>query len=231
LQKDAMHQATREKRKTVTRRLSGKGMDIINANPNDWCLANDFPQGMIYHNTTQFQWDTEGKMCTVNSRYHVGQEVYIKEAWRDTEMGNIGGQPYDTTAVIEYKDHAYKNVDDTLDPDWWESHSHFVWRSPLFMPAWAARTFIKITDVRPERLQEITWDDTHKEGILRFDRDNPDPTNGGMGYNRGATGLPMRYESIAAYMDLWDSINAKRGYSWESNPWVFRYEYILLEAK
>ena len=64
----------------------------------------------------------------------------------------------------------------------------------LFMPRWASRLDLLITDIRVQRLQEIEYLDARAEGILTFDRENPDPANGGVGYNRGKTGLPMRYE-------------------------------------
>lgn len=64
-----MVRAILDGRKTMTRRLSGKGMDIINTNPDEWRLATDFPQGMEYRNTFQYQWETEGKICTVNCPY------------------------------------------------------------------------------------------------------------------------------------------------------------------
>ena len=97
----------------------------------------------------------------------------------------------------------------------------------IFMPRWVSRITLEITDIRVQRVQEISRVDTHAEGILRFDRDNPD-VNGGVGYNRGAPNLPMRYESLAAYEDLWDSINRKK-YPWASNPWVWAITFKVLK--
>ena len=95
------------------------------------------------------------------------------------------------------------------------------WKSPLFCPRWASRITLEITEVRVERVQEIDYFGARAEGILSFNREHPDPTNGGMGYNRGKADLPMRYDSTVAFMDLWDSLNAKRGYGWSVNPWVW----------
>ena len=101
-------------------------------------------------------------------------------------------------------------------------------RSPLFMPAWAARTFLKITDVRAERLQEITEDDALAEGIEISSWEccitpfkNYSKRKEDQHPNNGFSSAPSSYKS------LWDSIN--KDYQWESNPWVFRYEFEKVE--
>ena len=77
------------------------------------------------------------------------------------------------------------------------------WRSPIFLKAINARYFILIKGVRAERLQEITPKDCIAEGIIEEYGD----------------GLALRDK----FENLWDSIN--KDYPWESNPWVFRYEF------
>ena len=72
------------------------------------------------------------------------------------------------------------------------------WRSPMYMPRWASRIALEITDVRVERLQDITFRDLQAEGMQgEFT------------------------EAVKNYMQIWDSLNAKRGYPWSSNPWVW----------
>lgn len=79
------------------------------------------------------------------------------------------------------------------------------WKSPLFMPRWASRITLEISEVRVQRLHEINHEDACAEGIL--------PING----------IPNTEE--IAYLRLWDQINAKRGFPWESNPWVWVYSW------
>jgi hypothetical protein len=74
------------------------------------------------------------------------------------------------------------------------------WKPSIFMPRWASRITLEITSVRVERLQEISEGDARCEGVDDEVRD---------GFAR------------AAFVKLWQSINAKRGYGWQSNPWVW----------
>jgi hypothetical protein len=66
------------------------------------------------------------------------------------------------------------------------------------MPRWASRILLEVIEVRVERVQEIGPSDCRAEGI-------------------GAPDHGLKPE----FRILWDSINAKRGFSWESNCWVW----------
>lgn len=87
------------------------------------------------------------------------------------------------------------------------------WRPSIFMPRWASRIQLEITDISVERVQDISREDALAEGI----QINP-------GLERGIPDLPR-----ARFADLWDSINKKRGYSWESNCWVWVIEFKRIE--
>jgi hypothetical protein len=74
------------------------------------------------------------------------------------------------------------------------------------MPRWASRITLEITGVRVERVQEISLDDCYAEGILLTDE--------------------KRLSRLRFYYaKLWDSINAKRGFGWDKNPWVWVLEF------
>ncbi len=87
------------------------------------------------------------------------------------------------------------------------------WQPSIFMPRWASRITLEITGVRVERLQEISVDDAFSEGIESL-----------MPYQRG-DGPWNDLTAFAYFISLWDSINAKRGYSWSDNPWVWVIEF------
>lgn len=89
-----------------------------------------------------------------------------------------------------------------------------TWRPSIFMPRWASRITLEVTDVRVERLNGITEEDAEREGISRtgqyFD-----------GAAHGVKGTPRAFASARdAFVDLWESINAPR-VTWASNPWVW----------
>ena len=97
-----------------------------------------------------------------------------------------------------------------------ENFKEIKWKPSIFMPRWASRITLEITNVRVERLQDISEEDAKREGVeSNFDE--------GVVYygplNKGHA------DARIAFSWLWDSINAKRGYSWESNPWVWVVEF------
>ena len=92
-----------------------------------------------------------------------------------------------------------------IPPDELAAGSH-KWKPSIHMPRWASRITLKVTGVRVERVQDITETDARAEGVSLMHLDDLGQT--WATYRRG-------------FEALWDSINAKRGYSWESNPWVW----------
>lgn len=152
------------------------------------------------------EWSSHGIICPYGQ---VGDRLWLRESF---------GYLIDNKMVYRAD----------CDP-WHLKHGYTIkWRPSIFMPRWASRITLEITEIRVERVQEIDYFGARAEGILSFNREHPDPTNGGMGYNRGKEGLPMRYDSTAAFMDLWDSINGKK-YPWESNPfcWVITFKHLV----
>jgi hypothetical protein len=86
-----------------------------------------------------------------------------------------------------------------------EAHPYEIglfWRSAIFMPRWACRIVLEITDVRVERLQDISEEGADDEGA-DFATD-------------GLIGNTFRER----FKYLWDIINGKK-FSWQSNPWVW----------
>lgn len=115
-------------------------------------------------------------------------------------------------------------------------------RPSIFMPRWASRITLEITDIRVERVQEITEEDAIKEGILSQMGDGSGPGPGykweGIGYHgagfdkagRRTFHTPSRTGKCkcftggdspaqCAFREIWDSIHG-RG-AWERNDWVW----------
>jgi hypothetical protein len=86
--------------------------------------------------------------------------------------------------------------------------SGIYWRSSIHIPKWAARIWLEITGIRVERLQDISETDCWKEGLPK---------------NR------IWSNTKKQWIQLWDSLNAKRGYPWEKNRWVWVIEFKRIE--
>jgi hypothetical protein len=85
--------------------------------------------------------------------------------------------------------------------------AQFKKRPSIFMPKWAARIWCEVTGLREERLQDISELECWAEGLPK---------------------KRLWHETKQAWMRLWDSINAKRGYGWGTNPIVKVIEFKLL---
>jgi hypothetical protein len=86
------------------------------------------------------------------------------------------------------------------------------WRKvpSIYMPRWASRITLELTEVRVQRVQEITDEDARAEGAEEWHASCPEIE----AHNRSGN-----YRN--GFHDIWDSVNAKRGFPWSSDPWVW----------
>lgn len=132
---------------TVTRRLDG--LKEINKEPDKWLL----PINYIYN--VGFEFYAPDKYYHVKPRYHVGEVVYVEEAWRtDSVYDKTPPCDIGSDALIEFK----------ALPDKLLAPIMGRWRSPLHLPARFARSFLQVTGVSAGRVHEITEGDAMKEG-------------------------------------------------------------------
>ena len=89
------------------------------------------------------------------------------------------------------------------------------WHPSIFMPRDHSRVLLEIVDVCAELLHAITYDEIVAEGWNAKES---------LPMTSGTAGDDAR----AWYMELWDSLNKKRGYSWQSNPWVWVITFRIL---
>ena len=133
-------------------------------------------------------------------RYGVpGDRLWVRETW--ALHGDHGAAFFKES--IDLPDDARPWMRDV-------NHTPFgrPWRSPIYMPKSLARLWLEVLQVRVERLQDISESDAQAEGVPQC------PAH-------WKTDTPYRKE----YEREWDHINARRGYPWESNPWVWVIEF------
>ena len=90
------------------------------------------------------------------------------------------------------------------------------WKPSIFMPKKYSRITIEITNLRIEKLQDITIDayGIKKEGIRIGNITNIMP-------HRGSDRDTVSERYLELFISFWDSINKKKGFDWEANPWVY----------
>lgn len=145
----------------------------------------------------------------------VGDTIWVRETWQHTSEFGINNQ--DENAGYIYK--ASENG-----KDWEENTEGWKWKPSIFMPKDACRIFLKITNIRVERLQDISEEDAIVEGAKPC-TDNLTMENRVHNYNNPSTAqFPLVH--YYGFQSLWQSINGKE--SWDSNPyvWVIEFETI-----
>ncbi len=97
------------------------------------------------------------------------------------------------------------------------------WKPSIHMPRWASRLTLRITDVRVERVQEISEEGAMAEGIEDL---------GGVWRDYQLRTFDHFNTAKESFRSLWDSINAKRGFGWNVNPWVWvvSFEFIKMNV-
>lgn len=181
-----MVRALLDNRKKATRRVV---KFVGTKNPNWTGYIKD---GLVLYNGNN-------EPCNRKSQYQPGDILYVRETYcpnyfkEETQYGNRHG----------YKADYEQAIKSTYLP-------RLKWVPSIHMPKKAARIFLKVTDVRIERLQDIRADQAIDEGIpiSKFDLPN--------------TGVILRFSR------LWNSTIQKAeqsSYSWEANPWVWVIEF------
>lgn len=189
-----------EGRKTMTRRT--RGLKEINECPDLWKWF-----GFDNSGRYSFRFKPGDRIVNIRCPYgQVGDRPWVRETW--CPLTHTIGQ---NKALILYKSDGQREWVKCSEEEW--DKAYYInkarpdtWRSSLFMPRWASRITLEITEVRVERLQEITVEDAEAEGTA------------------------INYRApLMEFRRLWDSLNAKRGYGWDKNPWVWVIEFYRIK--
>jgi hypothetical protein len=158
---------------------------VVNPQPDRFFEVCDTPGN--YH-----LYDVEWGLGRIYPKYQVGDILWVRETWSKDENGEY-----------VYRANYGTTEDDSFPP------SMFKWRPSIHMPREAARIFLRVTNVRVERVQDITAHDAIREGM--------------------ESEIP--FDTVDEFKELWNNLNAKRGYGWDTNPWVWvvKFERISKE--
>ena len=185
-----MVRAILDGRKTCTRRLVR-------------FLPGENPQWTGYIRDGLMLYNGRDESCIIKIPYQPGETLYVRETWCGLPVNEAGHMRGHT--IYYYK------ADGELRPKGWRG----TWHPSIHMPKEAARIWLKVTDVRVERLQEITSEQICREGVE-------------VEYPHVLNGEEKRY----AFSRLWDSTIKKSDldrYGWNASPWVWVIEFERCE--
>ena len=138
-------------------------------------------------------------------QYQTGDILYVRETWCKFD------------GAYHYKsDYGYSDCD----KQFFEAVSNVKWHPSIHMPKEAARIFLKVKNVRIERLQEIDDEQAKNEGA-----------NWKNGKNVGFE-EKMRRSSVERFAEIWDSTIKKSDtgrYGWDANPFVWVIEFEMCD--
>ena len=175
-----MVKAILEGRKTQTRR-------VIKPQPKEYLSGIKIPCVEWIWRQIPLRWRKRNKtpqealLCCPHGR--AGDRLWVRETWchfPDNAPDGLGENIY-----YRADQRNEKLIKDTM------KNNNIKWKPSIFMPRTASRITLEITNIRVERVQDITNLDTQREGQL------------------------------GKFRTVWNSINKKRGYKWDINPWVW----------
>ena len=213
-------------RKTQTRRV------VNNVIPGN-CLWLKKPTKTRSGTTTHILDAPKYNLCPLGK---IGDRLWVRETY--SLLGNEDACPIDwndnivndkTEAARIYRascaqksgDYGLWSIPDDAD---WKPHTKEMkfegqWTPSIHMPRWASRITLEITNVRVERLNNISARDVVAEGLIQL------PASGRYVRFEGAQHFGLAYrDHKEAFADLWDEVS-KPDCNYESNPWVWVIEF------
>lgn len=188
-----MVQALLAGRKTCTRRLVK-------------FLPGKNPQWTGYIKDGLMLYNGKNEPCIRKAPYQPEDILYVRETWfKDVDR-------YMYRANYSDREKFYRD----------SKEIEMKWKPSIHMPKEAARIWLKVTDVRVERLQDITEDGAKEEGA-----------NCKNGKNIGLE-EKMRRTAIERFAEIWNSTIKKTDldrYGWDANPWVWVIEFERCKSR
>lgn len=204
-----MVRAILENRKTQTRR-------VIKPQPECWV---DQAGYSMFTGPDEISFRGETRNGTVEYcrklKYQKDDLLWVRETWIPDPPQDGTWDYYAFTDGELYNFHAL--------PDRFKNQKHIIyraswdgvdlrWRPSILMPRWASRITLRVTDVRVQRVQEISEEDAIAEGIESWYHDQ---------YFRDyLSDSGWTRDPVDSFQSLWYSINGKK-HPWSENPWVW----------
>jgi hypothetical protein len=147
-------------------------------------------------------------------RIEAGDRLWVRETFKPIPAARPGG--YFVEGSPFFGQDFFYQADGNC-PLWADGK----WKPSIHLPRAASRLTLTVTDVRVQRLQDISEEDAIAEGIERIGRAFGGPD---LYRDYGQEKFP-HIEATGSYRTLWDSINGPG--SWQANPWIAAYTFTV----
>lgn len=160
--------------------------------------------------------ELDGGKCLLElARFKKGDRLYVRESFMYVGGGDPGLLLYRATWRQDAKAHGCDNI---------PAEEPKGWKPGIHLPRKLSRLTLAVTDVRVQRLREISEADAKAEGIKRESVECADGVTRALWLGVPHCGVE---DPVAAYSHLWESINNPRGLcaedapkGWAANPWI-----------
>jgi len=192
--------------KTQTRRIINGPMNQMHYGKllGDWALSSfvGLEDGILEF---KIQTDVDDcATCKIKCPYSkVGGALWVRETWWQCINNNDRIYYAASETPTETKNRSYRK------------------RPSIFLKRSDSRINLEIISIRVERLQNITASDAIAEGIDRSGITWKDYRTGGMKQ-------AMLQDPVDSFRTLWNTINKKRGYGWDINPWLWVIKFKVI---
>lgn len=164
-----------------------------------------------------------------------GDRLWVRETWNIADPAGDDALPEDIygpfapfEGVQGERTIRWRAIYRASNPAVHPKYGKALWRPSIHMPRWASRITLEITNIRAERLQDISEADARAEGVEVIDTDGED-----MFYRDYFDESHTHNITTArgSFETLWQSIHGfKPPRSWDANPWVWAIEFKRVEA-
>jgi hypothetical protein len=168
----------------------------------------------------------KGTAHRLHPHIRVGHRLYVREAWtvrgRYSDVVEVGYRAHERASHTEYVEQWPVDRAVPGKGKWptWPKYG-----PSIHIPRWASCLWLEVTEVRVQRLQDISEADAIAEGL--------DAEEGTIGFNQRMPTYP-HYSDFAArfadpresYATLWNSLHTEPGTRWEDNPWIVAVSFI-----